>query len=144
MWPTHIIFKKQSNLILLLSDLLSSTHHPSSETSINPTLVASRRCHWLVTLVARRGHHQLVDQYSKTSPNIAIILIDAIYKEFYECWSSGTLIAKLYLKPIRAWLSLSLAYQLIAVPMPSRSDGWIKEAFGHRRGREWSCKRIAG
>ena len=109
-WLTHIIFKKQTNLILLLSDLSSSTYHPSSKISIDPTLVASRRCHWLATFVARRGPHQLVDRHSKTFTIIAIILIDAIYKEFYECWSSGTLIAKLYLKPIRAWSSLSLAY----------------------------------
>ena len=34
-----------------------------------------------------RGY-QLVDQCSKTSTNIVIILIDAIYKEFYEYKSS--------------------------------------------------------
>ena len=144
MWPTHIIFKKQTNPILLLSDLSSSTHHPSSETSIDPTLVASRRCHWLATLMVRRGDHQLIDRRSKTSTNIAIILINAIYKEFYECWSSGTIIAKLHLKPIRAWSSLPLAYQLIAVPTPSRSSTWLREALSHRRGSEWSGKRLAG
>ena len=39
------------------------------------------------TFVAKHGHHQLVDRRSKTSINIAIILIDAIYKEFYIYWS---------------------------------------------------------
>ena len=85
-WPTHIIWK-QTNLILLLSDLSSLIHHPSSETSIDPTLIASRRCHWSATLVARRGHHQFVDRHSETFINIVIILIDAILKEFYKCWS---------------------------------------------------------
>ena len=85
-WPTHIIFKKQTKLMLLLLDLSLATHHPSSKTSIDPTFVASRRRHWLATPVVRRGHHQLVDRHNKTSMNIAIIFIDAIYKEFYECW----------------------------------------------------------
>ena len=143
-WPTHIIFEKQTNLILSLSDLSSSTYHPSSETRIDPTLVASRRRHWLAILVARRGYHQLVDWGSETSTNITIILIDAIYKEFYEYWLSGTLIAKLYHKLMRAWSSLSLAYQLIAVPTASRSGSWIKKALGHWRGREWRGKSMAG
>ena len=142
-WPIHIIFKKQKNLILLLSNLSSLTHHPSSKTNINPTLIVSCRCHWLATLIARRGHHQLIDRRSKTFTNIAIVFIDAIYKEFYECWFSGTLIAKLYLKRMRAWLNLSLAYQLIAVSTPSRSDGWVRKALGHQRGCEWSGKRMA-
>ena len=144
MWPTHIIFKKQTNLILLLLDSSSLTHHLSSKTNIDLTLVASRHCHWLATLVAKSGHHQLVDRHSKTSTNIAIIFINAIYKEFYECWSSGTLIAKLYLKPLRAWSSLLLAYQFIAVPTPSWSGDWVREALGHRRGRKWSNKKMAG
>ena len=135
-WPTHIIFKKQTNLILLLSDSSSSTHHANSKTSIDPILVASRRRHWPAIFVARHGHYQLIDRCSKTSTNIAIILIDAIYKKFYKCWSSRTLIAKLHLKLMRAWLSLLLAYQLIAMPTPSQSGGWVKEALGHRRGRE--------
>ena len=141
-WPTYIIFKKQTNLILLLSDLSSLTYYPSNQTSIDPTLVASHCCHWLATLVARPGHHQLVSRRSKISSNIAIILIDAIYKEFYKCWWSGTLIAKLYLKPMRAWSSFSLAYQLIAVSMPFRSVVWVREALVHQRGREWSSKRM--
>ena len=143
-WSTHIIFKKQTYLILLLSDLSSSTYHPSSKTSIGPTLVASCYCHWLVTLVARRSHHQLVDRRSETFAIIAIILIDAIYKEFYEYWLSRTLIAKLYLKLMRAWLSLLLVYQLIVVPTLFQSDGWVRKALGHRKGCEWSGKRMAG
>ena len=143
-WPTYIIFKKRTNLILLLSNLSSSTHHPSSETSINLTLLARRPRHWPATLVARRGHHQLVNRRSKTFTNIAIILINAIYKEFYECWSSGTLIAKLHLKPMRAWSSFSLVYQLLSVPTPSRSGGLVREALGHRRSRELLGKRMAG
>ena len=135
-WPTHILFVKRINLILLLSDSSSSTYHPSNKTSIELILIASRRRHWLVTLVVRRGHHQLVDRRSETSMNISIILIDAIYKEFSKYWLSGTLIAKLYVKPMRAWSSLSLAYQLIIVPTPFRSSGWVREALGHRRGRE--------
>ena len=142
-WFTHIIFKKWTNLILLLSDSSSLTYHPSSETSIDPTLVVSWRCHWLVTLVARCSHHQLVDRRSKTFTNIAIILIDAIYKELYKCWSSRTLIAKLHLKLMKAWSSVSLLYQLIAVPTPSRSGGSVRETIGHRRGREWSGKKMA-
>ena len=73
-WPTHIIFKKRTNLILLFSNLSSLTHHPSSKTSIKPILVSSRRRYWPTTLIARRGHHQLIDRCSKTSTNIAIIL----------------------------------------------------------------------
>ena len=46
----------------------------------------SRCCHWPVILGARRGHHQLIAWRSKTSTNIAIMLINAIYKEFYKCW----------------------------------------------------------
>ena len=143
-WFIHIIFKKRTNLILLLLDLSSSIHHLSSKTSIDLTLVASRHCYWLATFVARRGHHQLVDQRSKTYTNIAIILIDAIYKEFYERWSSKTLIAKLYLKPMGAWSSLSLIYQLIAMPTPSQFGGWVREALGQQRSCEWSSKRMAG
>ena len=135
-WPTHIIFQKRTNLILLLSDLSSSTHHPSSETKIDLTLVASRRHHWFAILIAKHGHHQLVNQCSKTSTNIAIIFIDAIYKEFYECWSSKTLITKFHLKSIRAWSSLLLAYWLIAVPTLSQFGAWVKEALSDRRGRE--------
>ena len=143
-WLPHIIFKKETNLILLLSDLSSLTYHPSSERSINPTLVMSRRCHWLAILVARRGHYQLVDRHSKTFTNIAIILIDTIYKEFYECWLSGTLIVKLHLKPMRTWSSFLLAYQLIAMPTPFQSGIWVRKALGHRRGRKWSGKRMVG
>ena len=143
-WPIHIIFKKRTNLISLLSDLLSLIHHPSSETSIDSTLVASRRCHWLATLVARCGHHQLVDRRSKTSTNIAIILIEAIYKEFFECWLSGIFITKLYLKSMRAWSSFSLVYQLIALPTPFQSSIWVREALGHRKARVWSGKKTAG
>ena len=105
-WPTYIIFNKQTNLILLLSHLSSLTHHPSSEMGIDLTLVASRRCYWPAIFVARRGHYQLIDWHSKTSTNIAIIFIDTIYKKFYKCWSSGTLIAKLHFKLMRVWLSL--------------------------------------
>ena len=47
--------------------------HPSSKTSIEPTV-----------LEARRGH-QLVDRRSETFTNIVIILINAIFKEFYKC-----------------------------------------------------------
>ena len=135
-WLTQIIFKKRTNHISLLLDSSSSTYHPSSEKSIDSTLVASRRHHWLATLVARRGHYQLLDRHSKTSTNVAIILIDAIYKQFYEWWSSGTLIAKLHLKLMTAWSSLLLAYQLIAVPTPFRSDVWVRKALSHQRGRE--------
>ena len=143
-WPSHIIFRKQTNLILLLSDSSSSTYHLSSETSIESILVVSRCYHWSATFVARRRHYQPIDQRSKTSTNIAIILINAIYMEFYECWSSGIPIAKLHLQPIRAWSSLLLAYQLIAMSTPFRSDVWVRKALGHRRGRKWSGKRMAG
>ena len=130
-WPTDIIFLEANKPYL---HYYQTRHcHSCSKTSIEPT-----------ALEARRGHYQLVDRRSKTFTNIAIILIDAIYKEFYECWSSGTLIAKLHLKPIRAWSSFSLTYQLIAVPTPSRCSGWVKEALGYRRGRKWSGKRITG
>ena len=122
----------------------SLTYHPNTKTSIGPTLTTNRRCYWLATLVARRGYHQFIDQRSKTSMNIAIILIDFIYMEFYECWSSGTLIAKLHLKPMKVWSSLLLAYQLITVPTPSQSGGLVRKAFGQRRGYKWSGKRMAG
>ena len=60
-----------------LSHYYQTRHrHSRRETSIKPT-----------ALEARRGHHQLVDQCSKTSTNSAIIFINAIYKEFYKCWS---------------------------------------------------------
>ena len=84
----HLFRSKQSLSSLLLLDSSSLTYHPSSKTSIDFTLVASRSHHCLATFVTRQGHHQLVDQRSKNSTNIAIILINAIYKEFYKCWSS--------------------------------------------------------
>ena len=142
-WLTHIIFKKRTNFILLLLDSSSSTYHLSSKTSIDSTLVVSRRRYWFAILVARRSYHELIDRRSKTSTNIAIIFINAIYKEFYECWLSGTLIAKLHLKLMKAWLSLLLAYQLIAVPMPSWFGGWVRKALGHWKGHEWSGKKMA-
>ena len=76
--------------------------------SIDPSLVASRRCHWAATLVAKRGHYQLVDRRSKISTNIAIILIDAIYKEFYECWSRFLIYASAHSKTLsqtyKSWI----------------------------------------
>ena len=54
--------------------------------SIDLTLIAGHHCYWLATF--RRGHHQLIDQRSKTSANIIIILINAIYKKFYKYWLS--------------------------------------------------------
>ena len=137
MWlcdPTYDLTYDLTHLSLL-------TYHLGSKTNINPTLVASCRCYWLTTLVARCGHHQVVYQHNKISTNIPIIFIDAIYKEFYECWSSRTLIAKLYLKPMRAWLSFSLTYQLIAVPLPSQSGGWVREALGYQRTVSEAAKR---
>ena len=83
------------------------THHPSSKTSIDPTLVESCRCHWLATLVARRSYYQLIDWRSKTSTNIAMILIDAIYKKFYECWSRCPACVSAYSKtPSQTYKSL--------------------------------------
>ena len=75
----------------------------SSKTSIDPTLVA------------RRGYHQLIDWRSEISTNIAIILIDAIYKEFYKCWSSCPAYASAHSKtPSHTYKSLikPLAYVL--------------------------------
>ena len=72
MWPTKIIFKKQTNLIFII---IKTCHHRLT------TLVASIES----TTLEARCDHQLVDQHSKTSTNIAIILIDAIHKEFYKC-----------------------------------------------------------
>ena len=147
-WLIHNIFKKQTNLILLLSDSSSLTHYPSSETSIEPTtLVASRHCHltrhsysktrssWL-TDVARLL--QILPLSSSTLSIRSFMNADDAVPLAHQ------LIAKLFFKPIRAWLSLSLAYQLIPVLMPSRSGGWVRKAFGHQRGREWSGKRMAG
>ena len=54
------------------------------------------------------------------------------------------LIAKLYLKPIRAWSSLSLVYQLIAVLIPSHSGGVAKVNLCHQRRRESSDKKMVG
>ena len=74
MWPTDIIFLEANKPYFYY---YQTRHcHSRSETSIE-----------LTALKARHGHHQLVDQRSETSTNIAIILIDAIYKEFYKCWS---------------------------------------------------------
>ena len=64
------------------------TYHPSSKTNMDPALVM------------RGGHDQLVHQRSKTSTNIAIILINAIYKKFYECWSSYTTCVLAYSKTL--------------------------------------------
>ena len=86
-WPTNIIFLEANKPYSHYYPTCHRTYHPSSETSINPILITNRCRHWLATLVTRHGHYQLVDQHSETSTNIAIILIDAIYKEFYECWS---------------------------------------------------------
>ena len=74
MWPTDIIFLEANRPYPHY--YLTCHRYPSSKTSIKPTI-----------LEARRGH-QLVDQCSKTFTNIVIIFIDAIYKKFYECWSS--------------------------------------------------------
>ena len=135
-WPTNIIFLEAKKPYPHYYQTCHRTYHPSSKMSIDPTLVASRPHHWLATLVAKHDHHQLVNQYSKTFTNIAIILIDAIYKEFYECWLSETLIIKLHLKPIRAWSSLLLAYQLIAMPTFFWSGGWVRKALGHQKSRK--------
>ena len=51
--------------------------------SIDSTLVVSHCRDWFTSFVARRGHHQLIGQRSKISISVAIILLNAIYKEFY-------------------------------------------------------------
>ena len=71
MWLTDIIFLEANKLY---SHYYQTRHcHSSNETSIEPT-----------ALEARRGH-QFVDRRSETFTNIVIILINAIYKEYYEC-----------------------------------------------------------
>ena len=136
-WPTNIIFLEANKPYLYYFQNLSSlTYHPHSKISINPTFVA------------RRGHHQLVNQHSETFTNIAIILIDDIYKEFYKFWSSCPAWASAHSKTlsqtIRAWSSLSLAYKLIVVPTPFQSGVWVRKALGYPKGREWSGKKMAG
>ena len=114
------------------------TYHPSSKTSIKPTL-----------LEARCGYHQLVDRYSKTSINIAIIFISVIYKELYEYWSSclacKSAYSKLYLKPYKSvikslacvsahssantfpiwWLSEKNSWSTEGPWVKQQEDGWL-------------------
>ena len=84
-----MIFLEANKLYLHYYQNLSLlTYHPSSKTSIN------------LILVAKRGHKQLVNRHSETSTNIVIILINAIYKEFYEYWSSCFVYALAYSKTL--------------------------------------------
>ena len=82
------------------------TYHLSSETSIDLTFVASRRRHWIATLIARRSYHQLVDRCSETCTNIGIIFIDAIKRSSMSADEAvllaHQLIAKLHLKPYKS------------------------------------------
>ena len=111
-WLINIIFLRVNKPYLHFYQNLSlSTYHPSSETNINPILIA------------RRSHYQLIDQYRKTSTNITITLIDAIYKEFYKCWSSYPACASAHSK------TLSQTYKSLIKPLACVSTHSNANAF---------------